>query len=56
MWLLFPSDGSIVQEEEVFNTQTPGVNNRFDLTDKPVCVFASESVCACPCVLRYLPL
>lgn len=34
LWLLFPSEGSFVQREEAFNTQTPGVNNRFDLADK----------------------
>lgn len=50
--LLFSSAGSFVRQEEAFNTQTSGVNNRFDLIDKPMCVFASKSVCAC---LRVLP-
>lgn len=44
VWLLFSSGGSFVCQEEEFNTQTPGVNNRFDLTDKPMCVFASVCV------------
>lgn len=52
--LLFSSAGPFVCQEEAFNTQALGVNNRFDLRDKPECVLASESVCACVCVLLRL--
>lgn len=59
VWLFFSSGGSFVRQEEEFNTQTPGVNNGFDLTDKPMCVFAFVCikvlvrVCVC-CLLSAL--
>lgn len=47
--LLFPSGGSIVQQEEAFNTQAPGVNNRFDLADK---LRVRLEVCLCAVCAR----
>lgn len=40
--MLFSSHKCFVQQKNEFNTKTPGVNNRFDLTDK----LAYESVYA----------
>lgn len=34
--MLFSSGERFVQQKKEFNTETPGVNNRFDLTDKLV--------------------
>lgn len=51
--LLFSSAGPFVCQEEAFNTRTLGVNNRFDLPDKPACVSLPLKVFVHACVRRF---